>query len=132
MRLATRRGGAPGSPNNLSTTQVEVFAVCAEGEDTYAGGACEDTAGWATTIGGDTCADYVAKGWCCGRGACAGEEQRLGGVNTYPEANCCACGRLGSSQSQVVGGAWREFGEQPLRRCGMAEARLECHQAPWG
>ena len=42
---------------------------------------------------GYSCGDYTTHGWCCGHGACPGQEWTLGATYKYPENNCDACRR---------------------------------------
>ena len=49
-----------------------------------------DTPNWQNGYG-YTCTDYGSRGWCCGQGACPGQEWTLGATYNHPENNCCAC-----------------------------------------
>merc|ERR1711935_677212 len=48
---------------------------------------CTDTPNWSNGHG-YSCTDYESKGWCCGQGACPGQEWTLGATYNHPENNC--------------------------------------------
>merc|ERR1712127_1019319 len=66
-------------------------ASCQLGGGDCDGYSCTDTPNWSNGQHGWSCTGYESQGWCCGQGACPGQEWTLGATYNHPENNCAAC-----------------------------------------